>query len=305
VAIDWALLDAWCRRELGGRPARQLFAKGHIAEVVGLELDDGRRVVVKLRRFSERLHAVADVQRHLFSAGFPAPEPLAGPSELDWRIATAEAYVAAQALNGPSPPVVLSAELLAELVDRSPSPSRFPALRPPPPWLHWDHGGEGIWPQPDDLDVDLNAAAGSTWLDEWATAVRRALRRDESVEVIGHADWEAHNLGWRLDRPVVVYDWDSLAVRTEPTLAGAAATVFASTTGSQVAATVEQSEAFLDAYQHRRGDVWSTSTLERAWAAGLWLLLYNAKKETAGGGTGYLRHLEAEADQRRLRAGLS
>jgi hypothetical protein len=209
-------------------------------------------VVVKLRRFSERLLAVVDVQGHLFAAGFPAPEPLAGPSELDGRIATAEAYVAAQALNRPCPPVVLSAELLAELVDRSPPPSRFPALRPPPPWVRWDHGEEG-----------------------------------------------------RLDRPVVVYDWDSLAVRTEPTMAGAAATVFAATTGSQVAATVEQSEAFLDAYQQRRGAVWSSRAVQLAWAAGLWLLLYNAKKETAGGGTGYLRHLEAEADQRRLRAGLS
>ncbi len=38
-------------------------------------------------------------------------------------------------------------------------------------------------------------------------------------------------MGWDGESPIVVYDWDSLAIRTEPTIVGAAATVFASTTG--------------------------------------------------------------------------
>lgn len=43
--------------------------------------------------------------------------------------------------------------------------------------------------------------------------------------------------------------------------------------------------------------------LEVAWAAGLWVLLYNAKKECAGGGRGYLDHLERELHERMVEAG--
>jgi hypothetical protein len=110
-------------------------------------------------------------------------------------------------------------------------------------------------------------------------------------------DWEAHNIGWQGRRPVVVYDWDSLAIRTEPTIAGAAATVFGSSGQAQIAATLNQTEDFLDHYQRRRGP-WTPHQREIAWAAGLWVLLYNARKETAGGGVGYLWHLDGELDHR-------
>ena len=71
-----------------------------------------------------------------------------------------------------------------------------------------------------------------------------------------------------------------------------------------VAATVGQTEAFLDAYQLARGLHWSPSELEICWAAGLWVLAFNAKKETLGGGAGYLKHLETEARDRMDRAGI-
>jgi hypothetical protein len=244
-----------------------------------------------------------DVQRHLFAAGFPSPEPLAGPSRFDRRLATAEAYVPAD-LSSAGPAAGPSAGLLADLIEKSPPASRFPALRSPPPWVGWDHPGAGTWPAADDLDVDLNIGDGPAWLDGLAARLRLMLRRDDGVEVIGHVDWEAHNLGWESDRPVVVYDWDSLAIRSEPAVAGAAAAVFCSTTGEQVAATVDESEAFLDAYQERRRVMWSKGTLRLARAAGLWVLLFNAKKETVGGGTGYLRHLELEVDKWLRQAGL-
>ena len=101
----------------------------------------------------------------------------------------------------------------------------------------------------------------------------------------------------------MVYDWDSLAIRTEPTIVGAAATVFASTTGSTIAASVSDTATFLDSYQRRR-ERFPSEDMRAAWAAGLWTLLYNAKKETAGGGVGYLKHLEAELEERMRLAGL-
>jgi hypothetical protein len=41
-----------------------------------------------------------------------------------------------------------------------------------------------------------------------------------------------------------------------------------------------------------------------AYAAGLWVLLYNARKELAGGGSGYLAHLARDLQERLQRAGV-
>ena len=84
---------------------------------------------------------------------------------------------------------------------------------------------------------------------------------------------------------------------------GAAATVFGSTTGTTVAASLAETEAFLEHYQRERGAL-GRGELQAAWAAGLWTLLYNARKETAGGGGGYLLRLYAELGERMRRSGL-
>jgi hypothetical protein len=102
-----------------------------------------------------------------------------------------------------------------------------------------------------------------------------------------------------------VDDWDSVAALPEPAVAGAAAAVFPSSPdGKRVAATVEQTAAFLRAYEQARTIEWSADELEISWAAGLWVLAYNAKKEAWGGGRGYLAHLEGESTERALRAGI-
>jgi hypothetical protein len=92
---------------------------------------------------------------------------------------------------------------------------------------------------------------------------------------------------------------------SEPAIAGAAAAVFpASPDGRTVAATIQQTEVFLDAYEAVRGSRWKREDEELCWAAGLWVLTFNAKKETFGGARGYLKHLELEASERMLRAGV-
>ena len=45
-ASQWQEIVGWCRRELGSPPHGHLFNGGHISKVVGLELEDGRQVVV-------------------------------------------------------------------------------------------------------------------------------------------------------------------------------------------------------------------------------------------------------------------
>lgn len=72
-----------------------------------------------------------------------------------------------------------------------------PLLRPAPAWVHWYHMEDGVWPVPDDRDVDLNAERCSVtaWVDELGAAVRERLEeiRDAAC-VIGHGDWDGRNV---------------------------------------------------------------------------------------------------------------
>lgn len=150
--------------------------------------------------------------------------------------------------------------------------------------------------------MDLNKPSGPSWLEDTAQGVRSRLAADSWPIVIGHCDWEAHNFGWQTGHIAVVYDLDSLGALSEPAIAGAAATVFASAPGGPVAADLAQTEEFLAAYRCQRPN-WDLDALEIAYAAGLWVLLYNARKELAGGGTGYVDHLKHELEERLRRAG--
>jgi hypothetical protein len=294
----------WCTSALGSTPVRELFRRSHLSDVLGLELADGRQIVLKIRPGSPRLDAATAVQRHLHRRGFPCPDVLAGPHPLGERVATAEEYIAPQGLPPDPPPPEPVARLLAGLVQASPPPETTAALSPAPPWVGWDHPSQELWPWPDDLDIDMNGHSGPDWVDDTANRVRHRMRRDTSPLVIGHVDWEAQNLGWQDDGPATVHDWDSLAIRTEAAIAGAAAAVYPANGVTAVAATIDQTAAFLDAYRQVRSAHWSTDSDEIAWSAGLWVLAYNAKKESLGGGTGYLHHLTDELSRRRSYAGL-
>ncbi|MGH3165801.1 MAG: hypothetical protein ACRDN0_07885 [Trebonia sp.] len=45
---DDVFILAWCGSVLGSAPKRVLFRSGHLSAVLGVELDDGRSVVVKV-----------------------------------------------------------------------------------------------------------------------------------------------------------------------------------------------------------------------------------------------------------------
>jgi hypothetical protein len=303
---DEAALHGWCVRWLGAAPADVLFRRGHLSVVFGLRLADGRQVVVKIRPAAERIAGCVAAQRYLFEAGFPCPRPLAGPAPLGDGSATAEELVpgggalAEEAGDAHG----LPAALLVDLVRLAPHPSVLPSLDPAPPWVGWAHGGPGIWPRPDDLDLDMNDHPGPPWIDETASRLRERLAVVDEPVVVGHLDWESHNIRWRGHTPLAVDDWDSVATMCEPAVAGAAATVYPSSPdGRIVAATVDQTGAFLDSYQRVRGTRWPPRVLEVCWAAGLWVLTYNAKKETLGGGGGYVAHLRREIEERLRRSG--
>ena len=301
--VDDDLLGAWCETHLHSSLTGRLFETGHLSAVVGVELEDGRAVVIKVRDDWDRIRACVEVQRVVFEAGFPCPEPLAGPAPLGRRVATAERFVPPGDPPPAPPPASSCASLLARLLAVTPPAARYPALWAPPPWVGWDHDGPGLWPPPDDLDADLDDHPGPAFLDRAAAAIRRRLARHVDAPTIGHVDWEAHNLDWRGGEPVVVHDWDSLAVRPEATIVGAAASVHASF-GATVVSGVEATATFIDAYGRARAIPLTADEREAAWAAGLWVLVFNAKKETVGGGTGYLAALEEQLARRASHAGI-
>ena len=127
---------------------------------------------------------------------------------------------------------------------------------------------------------------------------RRLLQPSALPTVVGHADWEPQNLRWVNRRLYVVHDWDSIVGEREATIAGAASAVFTATGAPNTSARVEQSQAFLVEYAQGRGQPWTKEDLELAWAAGLWVRVFNAKKATLrpGGETPSPSRLRLEAE---------
>lgn len=282
--VDMDALAAWCRRWLGAPPAAQLFGSGYLSTVLGLRLADGREVVVKVRPGTLRLDGCATVHRVLWTAGFPCPEPLVDLQPLDGYAATAEALVP----NAGQPPpkselARLSAAGLARLVELAPDPRSVPSLAPSPSWTAWDHREPGLWPALEDRDVDLNGYPEPRWLDRVAAAVRDHLRGYRGDPVIGHGDWHPDNLYWQDSQLIAVHDWDSVICQPEPAIAGLGAASFLGIDDPARLASVEDSAAFLDAYQHARGRRWTPQDYAACWAAGLWQRAFDAKTRSLDG----------------------
>jgi hypothetical protein len=276
VAMD--ALTAWCTRWLGAPPAAELFEVGYLSTVKGLRLTDGREVVVKVRPHGTRLAGCAVVHRALWVAGFPCPEPLVDLQPLDGYAASAETLVPDTDEPPPASELALrSAAALARLVELAPDPASVPSLAPSPSYAGWDHAEPGLWPTPEDRDVDLNAYAEPRWLDRVAAAVRDRLRGHAGEQVIGHGDWHPENLRWQGPHLIAVHDWDSVICQPEPAIAGLAAASFLGIDGPPGMASVEDSAAFLDAYQQARGCRWTSAEYAACWAAGLWQRAFDAK----------------------------
>jgi hypothetical protein len=122
--------------------------------------------------------------------------------------------------------------------------------------------------------------------------------------VVGHADWESQNIRWRGGRPLAVHDWDSAVAQPEAVVAGLAAAVWPAAGAPGEAATVEQTERFLAAYERARGRAWTPAERQAGWAAGLWVRAFNAKKQRLAGGGPHLDRLAPEIPERAARAGL-
>jgi Phosphotransferase enzyme family len=299
-AVDTASLTAWCEAHLGSPAQSELFRIGHLTRVIGTRLADGREVVARVRPAAPRIAACTEVQRRLFDSGYPCPQPLAGPAPLDEYEATAESYIAGGATLPDSGRAARPfAATLAQLVRQAPRPGQVPSLAPTPAWAAWNHSQGGLWPRPEDLDVDLNQVGGFGWIDAAGQAARRKLREGQDQAVIGHGDWITDNLRWDGNRLLVAYDWDSLIADGEAVIAGLAAAIYL----YPALATVAETGEFLDAYATARGRPFSPGELQRCWAAGVWTRAFDAKQQQAAGQP-VVSLTRDEARERLRRAGM-
>jgi Phosphotransferase enzyme family len=301
--LDDACLAGLCVRLLGERPAAVLFRAGYLSEVAGVQLADGTAVVIKIRPAASRIVGCTAVQAHLARAGFPCPVPLAGPMAAgDDLMVTAEALIPGgsqlPAARGAAP----YAGLLAWCVRSAPEPASVPSLAPAPPWTAWDHSGARLWPDTDDHGRNLNEVPGPAWVDDAAQRVRQRVNRYAAPRRIGHGDWESQNIRWSGEQPLAVHDWDSAIAQPEAAIVGLAAAVWPAggpvSGGASHAATVAQSADFIASYQSAAGTGWSEEDVQAAWAAGLWVRLFNAKKDAAFGDFPELGRLAGEIDER-------
>ena len=275
-------LRSWCAEHLGSEPLDVLYERVSISSVSGLRLADGREVYVKAREDDGRASSCLTAQAVLAERGLPCPRPLTAVTVIEGLAVHAEECLpGGEILRGDTPPVArrhaaVFARLMAELATVD-----VPPPLPNPRWSRWDHTDPGLWPAIGFLDSRDQSVVPS-FVIEVAQRLRKRLLATDLPCVLGHADFEAQNLRWRDGEVWAVHDWDSLAWQPEAALAGAASGAFANVPPPSLVP-VESSQAFLEAYQDRRGRGFTQEEQEIAWAASLWTAVHNARWEALHG----------------------
>jgi hypothetical protein len=254
-----AAIDGFCREQLGAGIAAYRFFDASSGSVHGVDLTDGRAVVVKGHRPDadvEHLRAAIALQRALAVSGFPAPPPLAGPVALGSGQLTAETLVPQHRPTDTHAPEVR--RVLASGL------ARFVALAAP----HLDALGhhihplhrlvDGLYPVPHSPRFDFAAtAAGAEWIDRLMGEARERLAAmPAGVEVVAHGDWRVQNVSVHDGAIDAIYDWDSVAATTEMGAVAASAITFAvdwSVPQSRRFSTAGEILAFAHEYADARG----------------------------------------------------
>ena len=279
-------LDSWARDRLGSAIAGVRFRAGRIDAVWGVELQDGRAVVIKAHRTPVDLdaaEATIEAQLVLAAAGFPCPVPLAGPDQVEGRVLTAETLLAGARPDGRDPAVrrLLADGLARHIEILRARPDLVPRAGSGPSWCRYQGGP---WPVPHDTLVDFRSTlAGFEWLDAFGQrAAEQVLDNREAAKIlVGHADWYAGNTTVLDGLLVGTFDWE-LVADTEAVIAGfAAASYAASPTGGGGLSTPEEVTAFLRDYEAVRGQPLSGRERRAAAAAAAWILAFNARWQAA------------------------
>jgi Phosphotransferase enzyme family len=283
-------------RLLGAPVAGGLFYAASSGCVFGLQLADGRSVVLKAYQARwERsfLAAVQRVQRGLAERGFPCPTPLAGPLAVGGGWATVESFLPdpGQSLPRDAEGVEASASALVRLLQLAHGLPQDDLDRHP-----FRFADGELYPTPHSPIFDLRrTGAGAEWIDEWAELAWSRRSGGSLPAVIAYLDWSARNVRLAPTGVMAVYDWDSLSVAPEAVTAGQAAATWRSTgeTPDVRAPDAEEIERFIVSFGRARGRAFSAGEMEVARAAAVWVMAYTARCEHA---------LEQRTEWRRSRA---
>ena len=277
-----AFLDAWVSDRLGSPIVKVRFRAGRIDVVWGVELEDGRAVVIKTHRSPVDLEATRlakDTQHLLAKAGFPCAVPLAGPDEVEGQVLTAETLIEGETPDGRDPDCrLLLAEGLARHIEILRNESDF--VRKAGPGPSWCQYQAGPWPVPHDTIVDFRSTpSGFEWLDTFGQRAANQIlaHRDAGKVVVGHADWYAGNTAISGNGLVGTFDWQ-LVADTEAVIAGFAAACYASSsTGGGGLSTPEEAAIFMRDYESVRAQPLGDRERRAAAGAAAWILAFNAR----------------------------
>ncbi len=281
-------IDDWVTGVLRGRLGSDVrdivFRSGRLDAVYGVDLADGRAVLLKVHRPPVDLDARTATHaalRHLHARGFPCPEPLDGPVAVDGRVITIQSMLTQGTTGDGHRPQVRQAiaDALAEhidLLDGMPGGTAPLAahLGRGPSWTRY---AAGPWPEPHDPVYDFSVTpTGWEWLDRYARKATAELigLHDPDRLALGHCDWSAGNLRFAHDRVVAAFDWDVVA-EDEAVIVGLSAGAFL----AEGAPSPHEVAGFLDDYGRAR-PLRGQGRLA-AVAAARWILAYKARCDLA------------------------
>ena len=278
---------AFCEAELGQQPAEALFFFCSIGVVFGLEMPGGQRLVIKVHnpeRPPALLTQMGNVQRYLIAQGYPCPRPLAGPRPLGRGLATIDELVDEGIFRDAHEPGIRKAiaTSLHELIQLMRHVERA-GIDPTPFDLRLP--SDVLWPKPHNTIFDFEAMQeGAEWIDELAWKAKSIIEADKQAPVLSHGDFSANQMRFVGERLRMVYDWDSLTLRSELVSVGATASTFTYSEQPGIAnveTTDTDARAFIADYEAARQRPFTSEERRIIQAAMLSGQLYSARCQHA------------------------
>jgi hypothetical protein len=280
------LVNDFCYTHLGGGTHGYFFYRASIGSTHGIQLEDGRNVVIKVRPPPETnpnltldrgsLEVICAVMTWLAERNYPCPRILLGPTPLARGLATVEEFIDRGDRGDGFQPKYrqIIASGLAELIEL------LRSFKGDVSCLKHFRRGDSLYPQPHSKLFDFGKTAmGAEWIDEFAKRAR-AAEAHEGKPVLGHADWRIEHLRFQDGRIVASYDWDSLAFRSETELVGLSAHGFTadwSLEGVRRIPTAADIRAFVADYEAARGQPFSKRDRQSLFAHCVYFIAYGAR----------------------------
>lgn len=278
-----ALLSDFCASHLGSPVAAARFYKVSVACVAGLDLADGRAVVVKAQQGGRRegyLTACFAFRRLLVSEGFPCPRPLGAPTRVGPAWLTAEERMTSGSPGDAHDPAIRRAiaESLARLVsigERFEEAESFGRA-----WFSGLPEGR-VFPRPHSPFFDFEKTReGAEWIEALAGEARARRLAAAGPRVIGHFDYRVEHLRFDGDRVVASFDWDSLHHEHLPVLLGSLAPHFTADWQRDAivrAPSMDEMRAFVADFEAARGQPFTGAERSTLSAALVYAMAYTAR----------------------------